>query len=383
MRVTVGDFIVTRDMKSAVTGVMHTGRISYGPRSKAFEHQFGQLHNSLFTILSNSGTSSLQVALQAMKQIHGWADGDEVIIPATTFVATMNIVLHNNMTPVLVDVEPDYYGIDAGLIPPAITDRTRAIIPVHTFGQPADMKSIKLIADHHELKIIEDSCECMFATNNGQPVGSIGDIGCFSTYVAHIITTGVGGLATTSNPEYAALMRSLVNHGRDIIYTNIDDDEQVTEEIISRRFQFNSIGHSFRITELEAALGLAQLKNWTENIAARQHNADLLTQGLRPYQKWLQLPRTRRDASHSYMMYPIVARNTEKQGLVTYLETNGIETRDMLPLINQPAYDGLIDQTMYPVASWLLKGGFYIGCHPGVSEGDVEYVVHKIRDYYA
>src|SRR3712207_6174410 len=191
---------------------------------RRFEQEFAELHGCRFGVMSNSGTSSLQVALQALKERHGWEDGDEVIVPAVTFVATSNIVLHNRMTPVFVDVLPDTYNIDPARIEARITERTRAIVPVHLFGLPADMDPILELARAHDLKVIEDSCEAMFATYRGRPVGSFGDVACFSTYVAHFLVTGVGGLGTTNDGELAVAMRSLINHGRDSIYLSIDDD---------------------------------------------------------------------------------------------------------------------------------------------------------------
>ena len=154
---------ISSKAKEYVNQVLDANRLSYGPFLQAFERDFSNLHDCKFGIISNSGTSSLQVALQALKDIHGWQDGDEVLVPAVTFVATSNIVLHNRMQPVFVDIEKDYYEIDPALIEAKITLRTRAIIVVHLFGQPCDMDPILNIAKKYNLKIIEDSCETMFA----------------------------------------------------------------------------------------------------------------------------------------------------------------------------------------------------------------------------
>ena len=382
----VGTFTTTPRMRQLVNEVLDTGRISYGPMSRAFEQRFAALHGCRFAVLSNSGTSSLHVALQTLKEMHGWADGDEVLIPALTFVATVNVVLHNRLTPVLVDVEPDYYGIDTTLIEQAITPRTRAIIPVHLFGQPCDMAAIMDIAQRHNLKVIEDSCECMFVAHQDRSAGAWGDVGCFSTYVAHLLTTGVGGLATTNDPDIAAIMRSLVNHGRDGIYISIDDDAglqgDALREVISKRFCFERIGHSFRITELEAALGLAQLDDWQGMLCQRRQNAGALTAGLLPLGEYLQLPTTRYRTGHAYMMYPIVLRDMPKDDLCNHLEAHGIETRDMLPLVSQPCYKGLWNPADYPVAQWIDRSGFYVGCHQDLTCDDVEYMIDTLRGFF-
>lgn len=382
----VGTFTTTPRMRELVNEVLDNDRLSYGPKSRQFESEFARIHNVDHAILSNSGTSSLHVALQALKEIHNWQDGDQVITQSCTFVATVNVILHNHLTPVLVDVEPDHYGLDPTKIVQAITPRTRCIIPVHLFGQPCDLTRIIEIAQSHDLKIIEDSCECMFATHANRAVGSWGDIGCFSTYIAHLLATGVGGLGITNNPDYAIRMRSLVNHGRDSIYLSIDDDDGLTgaalREIVDRRFRFEHIGHSFRITELESALALAQLETWPEMIRARQANAEYLTNGLACLSDRIQLPSIRPYTTHSFMMYPIVTLNTPKYDLVHHLESQHIETRDMLRLTDQPCYYGLWDPDDYPIAKWINESGFYVGVHQDLTHDDLGYIVDTIQEYY-
>lgn len=385
----VGTFTVTPRMRELVDTVLNTGRISYGPMSRILETQFANIHDCKHAVLSNSGTSSLQVALQAMKEIHGWQDGDEVIVPACTFVATVNIVLHNRMTPVLVDVESDYYGINPSKIPRAITERTRAIIPVHLFGMPCNMTAVHMMARQRGLKIIEDSCETMFVDHGRRRVGSWGDVGCFSLYVAHLLTAGVGGIATTNDADLSVKMRSLVNHGRDGIYLSIDDDDGLTEaglrEVVERRFNFVSIGHSYRVTELEAALALGQLTDWPLMIAKRQENARYLSELLEEVERqgYIQRPLTRLDTGTAHMMYPIVAHGLgeDKWGLCNYLEAQGIETREMLRLTDQPAYEGMWDPVDYPVAGWLNKYGFYVGCHQDLGKHEMERIAEAITRY--
>ena len=381
-KIGVGTFETTDRIREYVNDVLDKNRLSYGEYSRTLESRFSEIHGCDYGVLSNSGTSSLQVALQAMKELHGWSDGSEVIIPAVTFVATANIVLHNRMVPVPVDVDHLTYNIDPEMIERAVTRKTRAIIPVHLFGQPADMTSIMRVAELSRLMVIEDSCESMFASHDGYSVGSIGDIGCFSMYVAHLVTAGVGGLSITNNPNYAAKMRSLVNHGRDGIY--IDIDTEATKEVVSRRFKFDSVGHSFRVTELEAAIALAQLEDgyYSSMIKRRQENANVLTLELESLTDKIQLPHVDDKNTHSFMMYPIVVRDDDKWGLCNHLEDNGIETREMLPLINQPAYSGIFNSSAYPVANWINRGGFYVGCHQGLNDNDMIYIADVIREYF-
>jgi dTDP-4-amino-4,6-dideoxygalactose transaminase len=383
----VGTLNVNVRAKELVLEALNNNRLSYGPMVQSFESEFARLHSCRFGIMSNSGTSALQVALQAMKELHGWEDGDEVILPAVTFVSTVNIVLHNRMQPVVVDVEPTYYELDPDLLETKITPRSRAIIPVHLFGHPADMDAIREVANRYGLKIIEDSCETMLASYNGQRVGSLGEIGCFSTYVAHLLVTGVGGISTTNDPEYAVRLRSLINHGRDSIYIGIDDDKNKSAEelrtIIAKRFNFVSVGHSFRVTEMEAALGLAQIEELDSIIAARRTNARSLMRKLAYLESYMQLPKIRPGSEHSFMMFPIVLPEEPKGELVNFLEKNGVETRDMLPLTNQPVYQRLLGwrEEDYPIAKWINQNGFYIGCHQDLTETDLDYMAELFESF--
>lgn len=384
----VGGFAVSALARRYVNEVLDSNRLSYGPFHRRFEAAFAAEHDSKHSVFCNSGTSALQIALQALKEKHGWADGDEVIVPSVTFIATSNIVLHNRMVPVFADVDPLTYTLDPAKFEAAITPKTRAVIPVHLLGLPADMDPIAAIARKRGLSIIEDSAETMFARYKGRKVGSLGDIGCFSTYIAHYIVTGVGGLATTSDPDLAVRLRSLMNHGRDSIYLSIDDDQGATgaklHEIVAKRFQFVSVGHSYRATELEAALGLAQLEEKDAIVAARTGMAARLSAGLEKFSDRLQLPFSPPDRDHTFMLYGLVLKGEDKAPLVNFLEDRGVETRDMLPLLNQPVYKKMFGdiESRYPVAESLNRSAFYIGCHQYMTEKDADYVITQFREYF-
>ncbi|MFA6318256.1 MAG: DegT/DnrJ/EryC1/StrS family aminotransferase [Elusimicrobiota bacterium] len=383
----VGDFKFGPREKRYLRQVIASNRISYGPFSRRFEAAFARAHACRHAVFCNSGTSALHIALAALKEARGWKDGDEVLVPAVTFVATANIVYHNRMTPVFVDVDPRTYTLDPRLLEARTTRRTRAVIPVHLMGLPADMDPILGFAKAKGLKIVEDACEAPFASYRGRRVGSMGAIGCFSTYVAHFIVTGVGGLATTDDPGLAVRLRSLMNHGRDSIYLSIDDDSRTgsrLHEVVAKRFRFVSMGHSFRCTEFEAALGLAQLEQVRGIMKARQKNARLLSEGLADLQDVLQLPFEPRGSRHIYMLYPLVLKKGGKRSLVNHLEDRGIETRAIMPLINQPVYRKLHGdlEPDYPVARWLNRSGFYLGCHQYLSTSDIRYMIKTIREFF-
>ena len=379
--------------KKYVNQALDANRLSAGPLMERFEEEFANRHGCKYGIMLNSGTSALQVSLAVLKELGHWEDEDEVLVPASTFVATSNIVMYNNLSPVFVDIDKKTYNIDPLEIERRITDRTRAIIPVHLYGQPCDMDQILDIAGRYNLKVIEDSCECMFARFDGRSVGSMGDIGCFSTYVAHILTTGVGGLITTNKHEYAVACRSTLAHGRDSIYLTIDDDEKQRTDperfrmVVSRRFNFVRLGYSFRSTELEAALGLGQLATADEIITARRRNGAALTEMLEPFSQQLQLPEIAPNRDHSFMMYPVVCKEgVGREKLVNYLEERWIETRYMMPLLSQPIYKKLFGEHFedgFPSAKWVTRNGFYLPCHHGLSvEDDLTYIRDVIADFF-
>ena len=355
----VGDVRISDREKELVKEVLDSNRLGYGPFSQKLERDFAKLHGCKHCILTNSGTSSLHLALAALKEKHGWQDGDEVLCPAGTFVATSNVILQNSLTPVFVDVEKDSYNIDPALIEERITPKARAIMVVHLYGQPADMDPILAIAKKRDLHIIEDSCETMLATYKGKTVGSFGDIACFSSYACHIMVTGVGGLTTTKDKELAVLLRSLANHGRDSIYISIDDDKgkegKGLKEVMERRFSFIRNGYSYRTTEMEAALGYAQLENLKENVEKRKSIAKQLTAGLQQWDKVLQLPRIMDNRDHVFMMYPIIIKEGapfDRETITLFLEEKGIETRHMVSLLDQPVYRQLLGEDIedeYPV----------------------------------
>ena len=384
----VGGVVLGEDEKRLLAQVINSNRLSYGPLTKEFEEVFAAEHDSKYGIFCNSGTAALYIALAALKIKYGWKDYSEVIVPATTFVATSNIVLHNKLVPVFVDVDSKTYNINPELIEAKITTKTRAIIAVHLFGLPADMDPIIEIAKKWHLKIVEDSCECMFAKYKGRKVGSFGEVGCFSTYVSHFLVTGTGGFCISSDPGLTEIMRSLMNHGRDTSYISIDDDQDVSDEklqeIITKRFSFEYIGFNFKSTELEAAIGLGQFRKKDDMILRRREIADRFREDLKGFSPYLQLPFTPEDREHNFMLFPIVLRKAPKRFLVKFLEQNNIETRDMLPLLTQPVYKKLLGTNIddYPVSKWLSESGFYIGCHQYITDEEVAYIVRKFYEFF-
>lgn len=383
-RIGVGTADIRPEDRERVAQVLESGRLSAGPMMAAFEAGFAEAHHRRHAAMCNSGTGALQLALQALKERYRWPDGAEVIVPALTFVATVNVVLFNRLRPVLADIDPATFNLDPAAAAAAVTDRTVAMIPAHLFGQPADMTSLMAIADERDLRVIEDSCETVGVRHRGRVVGSFGDFSAFSTYMAHIVTTGVGGLALTDDDENITRFRSLMNHGRNPRYLRIDDDQDLDDEELLRvvwsRYDFHSIGQSFRATEMEAALGIGQLERLPDNLERRQRIAARLTAALEHPD--LRLPHAAEGNEHAFMMYPILCRTGElRDRLVIALERAGVETRFLLPILGQPCYDGVLEASddEFPNTRAALATGFYIGSHPGMTDDDVDYIAEVMR----
>lgn len=386
-QITLGTFHSNTQMISEVSSILQKGRISYGPYSAEFEQDFANFCDCYYGVISNSGTSSLVVAIQALAELHKWQPEAEIIAPALTFVASINSIISSGFQPTLVDVSKrNGYTIDPDLIEEAITDKTVAIMPVHLFGLPCDMGKIMDIAKKHGLAIIEDCCEAFGAKylmdkTKFRRVGSFGDVGCFSTYVGHHIVTGVGGMATTNDKRLAQLMRSLVNHGINV--DNLPVGERYDPGHLGREFIFDRIGHSFRVTEIDAAIGLSQLSGASGMIAKRLQNRNVLKHYLKNLDK-IHIPSNDSgiDKLDSPMVVPIVTMDgTPSSEIMDFIRKEGIECRTMMPLTNQPCYD--FDEGKYPVAKYVNEHGFYVGCHQNLTSSNMATISMWVDEFFA
>jgi perosamine synthetase len=253
--------IVESDIESVVE-VLRTPRISLGPKLEEFEAAFARYVDVPHAVALSSGTAGLHLGLLAL----GIGEGDEVILPSFTFIAAANAVLHARATPVFVDVEARSLNLDPEKVERAVTPRTRAILAVHTFGVPAEMAPLLAIAQKHGLRVIEDACEAIGAEYRGQRVGGLGDLGVFAFYPNKPITTGEGGMVTTRDTRVAGAIRALRNQGRR------PDDGWLDHSLL---------GYNFRISEMNCALGLAQMRRIDEILALRAAAAARYAEELR------------------------------------------------------------------------------------------------------
>lgn len=345
--------------KEYVNDVLASGWLSRHKYLPRFEQEVAKIHNHPYGMMTNSGTDALRIGLAVLKEVYGWQDGDEVIVPSVTFVATVNVVLQNRLTPVFADVDRTTYNINPQEIEKKISHRTRAIIPVHLFGLPADMNKIMAVAQANNLRVIEDSCEC-FGVHEIQ-----GDMAAFSFYMAHHIQTGVGGVLTTGNKIYDQMARSYMNHGR---------------SARTDRFEFERVGYSSRVTEMEAALGCGQLERWEENIKKRRGIAERLIYQLSGLSDHLDF--AKEWLKSSWMLFPMVLKRKNRDELMAFLLDKGIESRQMMPLLNQPVYRELADEKNFPVAQWINENGICLPCHPQLTDEQIGYMTDAVKEFF-
>lgn len=336
---------------------------SQGEYVSKFEEGFSQYCGVLYGVSTSSGTSALHLALATL----GLKPGDEVIIPSFTMIATANSVAYTGATPVLVDSEPDYWNIDVGRIEEKITERTKVIMPVHTYGHPCDMDAIIDLAHDHGLYVVEDAAEAHGAEYKGRRVGGLGDMACFSFYANKIITTGEGGMIVTNNEELAKKAATLRAHA-------FSED---------RHFWHKYVGFNYRLSSLQAAVGMAQLEKIDEYVSIRRRNAALYSKLLSEIEE-ITLPPEADWAKNVYWMYSILVEHIfgmERDEFMARLEELGVETRTFFyPIHIQPIYNNKYRKERFPVAEELSKKGINLPSGNNLEKGDIEYVVSCIKE---
>ncbi|MCM8765847.1 MAG: DegT/DnrJ/EryC1/StrS family aminotransferase [Candidatus Omnitrophica bacterium] len=340
---------------------------SQGKYIKEFEEKFAKYCGCRYGISTTSGTTALHLALASL----GIEKGDEVILPAFTMIATAFAVIYTGATPVLVDADKETWCMDISQIEKKITKRTKAVLPVHIYGHPCNMEPILKLARKYKLLVIEDSAEAHGAEYKGKKVGGLGDIGCFSFYANKIITTGEGGMVVTNNKKIAEKARLL----KDLAFSP------------KKRFLHLDIGFNYRMTNIQAGMGLAQFERIEEFVNARRKNAELYRQYLKDI-KGITLPLEKEWAKNVYWMYGILVEKEfgiSRDLLMRELLKKGIETRQFfIPLHKQPVFIkmGLFKNESYPVAEELGKKGMYLPSGSGLREKEIKYIADSIKEIH-
>lgn len=367
-KVPFGTVSLTPKAKGLIDEAIANRWLTKGKYVKEFEDKFAALFGVKYGIAVSSGTDADAIACAVLYDF-GAERGDEIIIPALTFVATGNAVLQAGFKPVFVDVRRDTLNIDPDKIEAVITKRTRAIMPVHLMGKPADMDRIMAIARKYNLHIIEDAAEAHGAEYKGRKIGSIGDMACFSLYAAHIVTTIEGGILITNNEKMAEAAASLRNHG------------------IDGKFQFKRIGFSSKMNEIEAAVGLGNIDIFHDILRKRRENILYLIQQFKrfdPFFIYVKEDAGEKLGPHAFSIIVKPGLNFTKDEFVAFLEKEGVDSRNLFYCIptQTPSYS-FMGHTIgdFPESEFCSDHGTHIGCHQDVGRDQMDHVVATVEKF--
>lgn len=366
-----------------------------------FEKEFAEYVGLKHALLVNSGSSANLLALSALTS-HRLGErrlkpGDEVITVAAGFPTTVNPIIQNNLVPVFVDVSIPAYNIDADLLENARSGKTRAIILAHTLGNPFDLKSVTEFADKHKLWLIEDCCDALGSMYNGRKVGQFGDISTFSFYPAHHITMGEGGCVATGNAELKIILQSLRDWGRDC-WCETGHDNACGRRFdrqhgdlpagYDHKYVYSHIGYNLKLTDMQAAIGVAQLGKLSGFLSIREQNHEYLLEGMKPLERDLILPQPAENSQPAWFGFPITLSadaNFTRTELLKFLDSRKIATRLLFGgnLIKQPAYQ----QVNFRVAGELvntdrvMNSTFWIGNYPGLTKEMLDYMISQFMTF--
>jgi perosamine synthetase len=321
-----------------------------------FERGFAEFCGVRHAIATNNGTTALHLALLAL----GIGPGDEVIVPTLTYIASANVVTYCGATPVFVDSDPATMTMDPAAVAAAVTGRTRAVMPVHLYGHPVDMDPVNALAEQHGFAVVEDAAEAHGARYRGRPVGSLGTVGVFSFFGNKIITTGEGGMLTTDDADLAARMRLFRGQGMDL----------------QRRYWFPVVGYNYRMTNVAAAIGVAQLERVEEHLAARQQIFEWYEERLRDVDQVVR-PAAAAWATPVNWLYTVRLRHADRDGVIKGLAEDGIDSRPVFyPMHVLPPYRGADGD--FPVAEEQARTGISLPTHGTLSESEVDRVYRSL-----
>jgi perosamine synthetase len=335
---------------------------SVGRFVTAFEQGFANFCHVKHAVATNNGTTALHLALVAL----GIKPGDEVIVPSLTYIASANAVSYCAAKPVFVDNDPQTFNIDPVAVEAAVTDRTRAIMPVHLYGQTVDMDPLLELAQRRNLLIVEDAAEAVGARYKGRRAGALGNCATFSFFGNKILTTGEGGMVTTNDDALAARLRLLRGQGMDL----------------QRRYWFPEIGYNYRMTNIAAAIGLGQLENIERHLQKRRDVAALYDEKLKPLNNLVMRPKTADYADHVYWMYTVMLSEqvtATRDEVMAAMDSHGVETRPIFyPMHVMPPY---FDDTpnQFPNAEFCASRGINLPTHGRLTESDIDRVVDALK----
>jgi perosamine synthetase len=362
--ITLSKPAIGKEEINAVIGVLRSGQLAQGPLVEEFEKEFSKLSGINYAVAVNNGTSALHTALHCL----GIRPGDEVITTPFTFVATANSILMAGAKPVFVDIEIDTFNINPKLIENKITKKTKAILAVDLYGQPANYREINKIAKKHKLFVIEDAAQAIGAEYFEKVTGCLADVACFSLYATKNITSGEGGVITTNDIVINEKARLFRNHGQS-----------------EKKYKYSGLGYNYRLTEFQAAIGLEQIKKINSLTARRQEIAGIYNENLQKI-KGLVIPGVVKNIKSVYHQYTIRLTkdfNASRDDFKKYLESKGIQSFVYYP-IPLYAFEHLSFETNpndFPITERVVDEVLSIPVHPLLTNEEIYYIIDKIKGY--
>jgi CDP-6-deoxy-D-xylo-4-hexulose-3-dehydrase len=375
--------------------------LTTGRYADQFEKEFARFFKMRHALLVNSGSSANLLALTSLTspllKERQLKPGDEVITVATGFPTTVNPIFQNNLVPVFIDVDIPTYNVDVTQLEAALSDKTRAVMIAHTLGNPFNLEAVTEFCKQHNLWLVEDCCDAVGAQYNGQPVGRFGDVATVSFYPAHHITMGEGGAVLTDKPKLKKIIESFRDWGRDC-WCEPGKDNTCGKRFVwqlgdlphgyDHKYTYSHIGYNLKVTDMQAAVGVSQLKKLPNFIERRRENFAYLHAQLQHLQEYLILPQATPNSEPSWFGFPIAVREDApftRNQLVQFLDSRKVGTRLLFGgnLIRQPAYRS----SQYRVASslknadFIMNNVFWIGVYPGLTQPMLDYISESLTDF--
>jgi CDP-4-dehydro-6-deoxyglucose reductase, E1 len=374
--------------------------ITSGPYSKEFEDKFADYMNQKFCLLVNSGSSANLVAFTSLtspllgdRRIR---KGDEVITVAAGFPTTVSPIVQNGCVPVFVDVDLNTLNIDTSMLEKALSDKTKAIMIAHTLGNPFDVIRIKDFANKHNLWIVEDCCDAVGSKVDGKMVGTFGDVATVSFYPAHHMTMGEGGAVLTNNSRLFVAARSIRDWGRDCYCEpgqsntcgrRFNQQHGELPHGYDHKYVYSHLGYNLKVTDMQAAIGLAQLKKLDGFISKRKHNYEKLFQGLSKYNSYFIFPKVIDAAEPSWFGFSLTLKTDKftRNEIIQHLENHNIMTRLLFAgnLTKQPAFKEIMFRKIgnLPATDIVMNSTFFVGVYPGINDEMITYIINVFDDF--
>jgi CDP-4-dehydro-6-deoxyglucose reductase, E1 len=368
--------------------------LTSGDFTDEFEKKLKSFTGHRHALFVNSGSSANLLALTALKILHNIDNGAEVITSAVNFPTTLNPILQNNLTPVLVDAERGTFNIDVDLIESQITKKTKGIVLAHTLGNPYDLDKLTKIADKYGLFLMEDMCDAFGSTFKGQNVGTFGDVATLSFYPAHHITTGEGGAVLTNNTKLKKIIESLRDWGRDC-YCPPGKDNTCKKRFdwqlgnlppgYDHKYIYSHIGYNLKATDMQAAIGISQLNKLEYFIKARRENFSYLYNEFKNFKEF-DLAVWHKDANPSWFGFPLILNDNAKfirEDLLRFYQERKIGTRLIFAgnITKQPAYisSNISANKEFPIADQIMNNAFWLGVYPGLNTEMLDFIVNETK----